>query len=74
MKKIKQFSPGDKVFAKVKGYPAWPAKVSYLKKKIRLDIFQTISNYRLRKNLARNTKFTFMELEKRKNTILILLN
>lgn len=27
MKKAKQFNVGDKVFAKVKGYPPWPAKV-----------------------------------------------
>ncbi|KAI4467843.1 pwwp domain [Holotrichia oblita] len=27
MKKAKSFNVGDKVFAKVKGYPAWPAKV-----------------------------------------------
>lgn len=30
MKKVKSFNVGDKVFAKVKGYPAWPAKVSTL--------------------------------------------
>lgn len=28
MKKTKAFNVGDKVFAKVKGYPAWPAKVN----------------------------------------------
>ncbi|KAF7992312.1 hypothetical protein HCN44_001637 [Aphidius gifuensis] len=27
MKLIKKFSPGDKVFAKVRGYPPWPARV-----------------------------------------------
>ncbi|KRT78796.1 hypothetical protein AMK59_6662 [Oryctes borbonicus] len=27
MKKAKSFNVGDKVFAKVKGYPAWPAKI-----------------------------------------------
>ncbi|KAI4467950.1 hepatoma-derived growth factor-related [Holotrichia oblita] len=27
MKKAKSFNIGDKVFAKVKGYPAWPAKI-----------------------------------------------
>lgn len=29
MKTAKNFQPGDKVFAKVKGYPAWPAKVMH---------------------------------------------
>lgn len=28
-KKPKSFGIGDLVFAKVKGYPPWPAKVSY---------------------------------------------
>lgn len=27
-KKVKSFTVGDYVFAKVKGYPPWPAKVS----------------------------------------------
>lgn len=33
MKKVKRVSLGDKVFAKVKGYPAWPARVSKFWKK-----------------------------------------
>lgn len=28
MKLVKKFLPGDKVFAKVRGYPPWPARVS----------------------------------------------
>lgn len=31
MSNLKKFKIGDKVFAKVKGYPAWPAMVIYTK-------------------------------------------
>lgn len=30
VKLVKKFVVGDKVFAKVRGYPPWPAKVSLI--------------------------------------------
>lgn len=47
MKNAKAFSVGDKVFAKVKGYPAWPAKVSF-------HIFQYVS-YKSNHNITNVT-------------------
>lgn len=41
MKKNNHFNAGDKVFAKVKGYPAWPAKVISITLLLNLVVIMT---------------------------------
>lgn len=68
VKKTKIFQVGDLVFAKVKGYPPWPAKVSK-NTLLKIVIFfekKTLFIFRLPKSTKRNTKFISMVPEKRK--------
>lgn len=73
MKKAKVFNSGDKVFAKVKGYPPWPAKVSAARIQVNPGyIYKTIFS-RLFRRTGSDTMSSFMELEKRTYYLLGLL-
>lgn len=73
MKKTKVFNSGDKVFAKVKGYPPWPAKVRTERIQVNPGyIYKTIFS-RLFRRTGSDTMFNFTELEKRTYYLLGLL-
>jgi hypothetical protein len=43
MTPLKEHSPGDTVFAKLKGYPWWPARVSQGQRKEKKNFFFLLS-------------------------------